>query len=63
MDSIGLPNSGSAQKAPVQGHDVGSSEKAQLDQVSRAMATIQDDDERMLARIGYRQVWFSLGED
>lgn len=27
-----------------------------LESKSKAMATIQDDDERMLARIGYRQV-------
>ena len=44
------------EKPPVAAESSGSSKTAKLDPQPRAMATIQNDDERMLARIGYKQV-------
>lgn len=50
-----IPSQPSGKAAAAAGNsDLPKSRK--LEAESRAMATIQNDDERMLARIGYRQV-------
>lgn len=59
----------SSEKTPGGGGEKGSDDdfrrrrQAAYEKLSLAMATIQDDDERLLTRIGYKQVFISFGGD
>lgn len=56
MEITASPAGHLAEKTPAGGLGSSSPKLAKLERESKAMATIRNDDERMLARIGYRQV-------
>lgn len=58
--TVSIPPGQPSGKAAVVAGDSGLPKTSKLEAESRAMATIQDDDERMLARIGYKQVGLTL---